>query len=227
MFERFTERARRVVILAQEEAQTLGHGHIGTEHLLLGLLREEEGLAARVLESADITMEDARRQVVQIVGLGHETGTGQIPFTPGAKGALELSMNEALSLGHNYIGTEHILLGLFRDEEGIAARILLDFDVDAGKLRNEIIRMLSGPGRSSHPTPPVEEVELVSPPLAHEVIAEIDRLGGELQSAIERHEFESAALLRDERDRLREAAATLVRAWERHTAAGDEEQVSD
>ena len=147
MFERFTERARQVVVLAQEEARTLKHNYIGTEHILLGLLREEEGLAARVLESLDITVERVRAQVVRIVGSGEEVTSGQIPFTPRAKKVLELALREALSLGHNYIGTEHILLGLVRENEGVAARILLDFDADSEKIRNEVIRMLSGPGR--------------------------------------------------------------------------------
>ena len=146
MFERFTERARQVVVLAQEEARTLKHNYIGTEHILLGLLREEEGLAARVLESLDITVERVRSQVVRIVGSGEEVTSGQIPFTPRAKKVLELALREALSLGHNYIGTEHILLGLVRENEGVAARILLDFDADSDKIRNEVIRMLSGPG---------------------------------------------------------------------------------
>jgi len=147
MFERFTERARQVVVLAQEEARTLKHNYIGTEHILLGLLREEEGLAARVLESLDITVERVRGQVVRIVGSGEEVTSGQIPFTPRAKKVLELALREALSLGHNYIGTEHILLGLVRENEGVAARILLDFDADSEKIRNEVIRMLSGPSR--------------------------------------------------------------------------------
>ncbi len=147
MFERFTERARQVVVLAQDEARALKHNYIGTEHILLGLLREEEGLAARVLESLDITVEEVRAQIARIVGQGDEVTTGQIPFTPRAKKVLELALREALSLGHNYIGTEHILLGLVRENEGVAARILLDFDADAEKIRNEIIRMLSGPGR--------------------------------------------------------------------------------
>src|SRR5436309_992565 len=147
MFERFTERARQVVVLAQEEARTLKHNYIGTEHILLGLLREEEGLAARVLESLDITVERVRAQVVRIVGSGEEVTSGQIPFTPRAKKVLELALREALSLGHNYIGTEHILLGLVRENEGVAARILLDFSADAEKIRNEITRMLSGAGR--------------------------------------------------------------------------------
>jgi ATP-dependent Clp protease ATP-binding subunit ClpC len=147
LFERFTERARQVVVLAQDEARALKHNYIGTEHILLGLLREEEGLAARVLESLDITVEEVRAQIARIVGQGDEVTTGQIPFTPRAKKVLELALREALSLGHNYIGTEHILLGLVRENEGVAARILLDFDADAEKIRNEIIRMLSGPGR--------------------------------------------------------------------------------
>jgi ATP-dependent Clp protease ATP-binding subunit ClpC len=153
MFERFTERARQVVVLAQEEARTLKHNYIGTEHILLGLLREEEGLAARVLESLDITVERVRGQVVRIVGSGEEVTSGQIPFTPRAKKVLELALREALSLGHNYIGTEHILLGLVRENEGVAARILLDFDADSEKIRNEVIRMLSGPSRGRGGSP--------------------------------------------------------------------------
>ena len=146
VFERFTERARQVVVLAQEEARALKHSYIGTEHILLGLLREQEGLAARVLESLDITLERVRGEVVRIVGSGEEFPAGQIPFPPRAKQVLELALREALSLGHNYIGTEHILLGLVRENEGVAARILLDFDADSEKIRNEVIRMLSGRG---------------------------------------------------------------------------------
>jgi ATP-dependent Clp protease ATP-binding subunit ClpC len=146
VFERFTERAKQVVVLAQDEARALKHNYIGTEPILLGLLREEEGLAARVLESLDITVEEVRAQVARIVGQGDEVTTGQIRFTPRAKKVLELALREALSLGHNYIGTEHILLGLVRENEGVAARILLDFGADAEKIRNEIMRVLSGPG---------------------------------------------------------------------------------
>jgi ATP-dependent Clp protease ATP-binding subunit ClpC len=146
VFERFTERAKQVVVLAQDEARALRHNYIGTEHILLGLLREEEGLAARVLESLDITVEEVRAQVARIIGPGDEPiVSGQIPFTPRAKKVLELSLREALSLKHNYIGTEHILLGLVRENEGVAARILLDFDADAEKIRNEIMRVLSSP----------------------------------------------------------------------------------
>jgi Clp amino terminal domain, pathogenicity island component len=145
LFERFTERARQVIVLAQEEARMLKHNYIGSEHILLGLLREEEGLAARVLESLDITVERVRADVIRLVGSGDELTSGQIPFTPRAKKVLELSLNEALSLGHNYIGTEHILLGLVRVNDGVAARVLLDFAADADMIRDEMIRMLSGP----------------------------------------------------------------------------------
>jgi ATP-dependent Clp protease ATP-binding subunit ClpC len=130
-------------MLAQDEARAFRHNYIGTEHILLGLLREEHGLAARVLDSFSVSVEETRAQVARIVGQGDEVTTGEIPFTPRAKKVLELSLREALSLGHNYIGTEHILLGLGRENEGVAARILLDFDADAERIRNEVIGMLS------------------------------------------------------------------------------------
>jgi hypothetical protein len=133
------------VVLAQEEARALKHNYIGTEHILLGLLREEEGLAARSLEAMGITVERVRTDLARIVGFGEEITSGQIPITPRAKKVLELALREALSLGHNYIGTEHILLGLVSENEGVAARILLDFDADSEKVRNEVIRMLSAP----------------------------------------------------------------------------------
>jgi ATP-dependent Clp protease ATP-binding subunit ClpC len=143
LFERFTERARSVVIFAQEEARTLKHGYIGTEHILLGLLREEEGVAARVLDSLDLTFERVRTQIVRIVGSGEEVTSGHVPFTPRAKRVLELALREALSLGHNYIGTEHILLGLVREYEGVAARVLLDFGVDAETVRSAVLEQLT------------------------------------------------------------------------------------
>jgi ATP-dependent Clp protease ATP-binding subunit ClpC len=142
VFERFTERARQVVVLAQHEARDLKHNYIGTEHLLLGLLAEQEGLAARVLASLGVTPEDARERVEKVVGPGDEVSTGQIPFTPHAKKALELSLREALSLEHNYIETEHILLGLIRENNGAAARILLDFDLDADRIRDAVFEGL-------------------------------------------------------------------------------------
>jgi ATP-dependent Clp protease ATP-binding subunit ClpC len=143
LFDRFTESARQVIVLAQDEARALKHNYLGTEHLLLGLLREESGLASRVLQSLDMTLEEVRAQVARIVGEGETVATGQIPFTPRAKKALEFSLKEALSLNHNYVGTEHLLLGLVRENDGVAAGILLDFDAHAEKIRNEIIRLLS------------------------------------------------------------------------------------
>jgi ATP-dependent Clp protease ATP-binding subunit ClpC len=150
VFERFTERAKQVVVLAQDEARLLKHNYIGTEHILLGLLREEEGLAARVLESLDITLEEVRAQVQRVVGQGNEVATGQIPFTPRAKKVLQLSLKEALAMNHNYIGTEHILLGLARENDGVAARILLDLGADAERVREAVIEMLGG-GPVPHP----------------------------------------------------------------------------
>jgi ATP-dependent Clp protease ATP-binding subunit ClpC len=144
MFERFTERARQTVVYAQVEARDLRHNYIGTEHLLLGLLREEEGLAARVLWSLDITVQGVRAQVARIIGQGDEVTDGQIPFTPRAKKVLELALREAVALGHNYIGTEHILLGLVREDEGVGARILLHFGADADRVRAETRRLLGG-----------------------------------------------------------------------------------
>src|SRR6058998_750629 len=143
MFERFTERARRAVVLAQDEARRLGHNYIGTEHVLLGLLREEEGIAARVLGSLGVTLDGVRGRVAEIVGRG-EAAAGQIPFTPRAKKVLELALREAISMGHGYIGTEHILLGLARENGGVAARMLLDAGVDAERIRGEVVAALSG-----------------------------------------------------------------------------------
>jgi ATP-dependent Clp protease ATP-binding subunit ClpC len=144
VFERFTERARQVVVLAQDEARALKHNYIGTEHILLGLLREEEGLASQVLASLNIRLEEVRGQVARIIGYGEEPTPGQIPFTPRAKKVLELALREALSLSHNYIGTEHLLLALVRENSGVASRILLDFDADDEKIRDETIRLLGG-----------------------------------------------------------------------------------
>ena len=145
MFERFTERARQVVVLAQDEACALRHHYIGTEHLLVGLLREDEGLAARVLKSFGVTVDGVRAEVDRVVGRGDEPVIDRIPFTPRMEDILELSLREALALGHDYIGTEHLLLGLARENYGVATRILDNFGADAEKIRNETTRMLSGP----------------------------------------------------------------------------------
>ncbi|MCH8985043.1 MAG: ATP-dependent Clp protease ATP-binding subunit [Acidobacteria bacterium] len=144
MFERFTDRARRVVVLAQEEARLLNHNYIGTEHILLGLIHEGEGVAARALEGLGINLESVRSQVGEIIGQGSQAPTGHIPFTPRAKKVLELSLREALQLGHNYIGTEHILLGLIREGEGVAAQVLQQLGAELHKVRQTVIQLLSG-----------------------------------------------------------------------------------
>jgi len=144
MFERFTDRARRVVVLAQEEARMLNHNYIGTEHILLGLIHEGEGVAAKALESMDISLEAVRAQVEEIIGQGQQAPSGHIPFTPRAKKVLELSLREALQLGHNYIGTEHILLGLIREGEGVAAQVLVKLGADLNRVRQQVIQLLSG-----------------------------------------------------------------------------------
>jgi ATP-dependent Clp protease ATP-binding subunit ClpC len=144
VFERFTDRARRVVVLAQEEARLLNHNYIGTEHILLGLIHEGEGVAARALEDLGIDLESVRTQVVEIIGQGSQAPTGHIPFTPRAKKVLELSLREALQLGHNYIGTEHILLGLIREGEGVAAQVLVKLGAELTKVRQTVIQLLSG-----------------------------------------------------------------------------------
>ena len=144
MFERFTDRARRVVVLAQEEARMLNHNYIGTEHILLGLIHEGEGVAAKSLESLGISLEGVRSQVEEIIGQGQQAPSGHIPFTPRAKKVLELSLREALQLGHNYIGTEHILLGLIREGEGVAAQVLVKLGAELTRVRQQVIQLLSG-----------------------------------------------------------------------------------
>jgi ATP-dependent Clp protease ATP-binding subunit ClpC len=144
VFERFTDRARRVVVLAQEEARLLNHSYIGTEHILLGLIHEGEGVAAKALESLNISLEAVRAQVEEIIGQGGSSPSGHIPFTPRAKKVLELSLREALQLGHNYIGTEHILLGLIREGEGVAAQVLVKLGADLSRVRQQVIQLLSG-----------------------------------------------------------------------------------
>jgi ATP-dependent Clp protease ATP-binding subunit ClpC len=149
VFERFTDRARRVVVLAQEEARLLNHNHIGTEHILLGLLREEEGVAARALTSMDISLADVRGQVEEIIGQGETMPTGHIPFTPRAKKVLELSLRESIQLGHNYIGTEHILLGLVREGEGVAAQVLVNRGASLDGVRGAVLKLLEVHGQET------------------------------------------------------------------------------
>jgi ATP-dependent Clp protease ATP-binding subunit ClpA len=150
MFERFTDRARRVVVLAQEEARMLYHNYIGTEHILLGLLHEGEGVAAKALESLGISLDAVRQQVEEIIGQGQQAPSGHIPFTPRAKKVLELTRREADQLGHNYIGTEHILLGLIREGDGVAAQVLVTLGADLNRVRRQVIQLLHGHPAEGH-----------------------------------------------------------------------------
>ena len=185
MFERFTDRARRVVILAQEEARLLNHNYIGTEHILLGLIHEHEGVAAKALESLDISLESVRGQVEEIIGQGAKPPDGHIPFTPRAKRVLELSLREALQLGHNYIGTEHILLGLIREGEGVAARVLVKLGADLARVREQVVHLLATLGEVSSSASGGEAERLVGEPsasrsrvLASRERVNISRIGG-------------------------------------------------
>lgn len=214
MFERFTERARQVGVLAQDEARLLKHSYIGTEHLLLGLIREEEGIAARVLASHDVTLEEVRAEVARIIGPGEGNPVGQIPFTPRAKRVLEHALREAISLGHNWIGTEHVLLGLSDEDEGVATRILLDFAVGHEQVRAEVLRLLADPASAVEEEQPVEQ-ELRSPPFSEEFMDELRRLSEEKERAILAQDFEEAARLRNRERRLTRIAGELQRAWER------------
>jgi ATP-dependent Clp protease ATP-binding subunit ClpC len=202
LFERFTNRARRVVVLAQEEARMLNHNYIGTEHILLGLIHEGEGVAAKALESLNISLEAVRQQVEEIIGQGQAAPTGHIPFTPRAKKVLELSLREALQLGHNYLGTEHILLGLIREGEGVAAQVLQKLGAHLDRVRETVIQHLHGyPPAVTYremPTPsPFEEREkivlslLIHEGMATSEIAEVlgvseEKVGEIVQAVIEK-----------------------------------------
>jgi ATP-dependent Clp protease ATP-binding subunit ClpA len=144
MFNRFTDRARRVLVLAADEARLLKHDYVGTEHLLLGLIGEEQGIAAKALESLGVSHQTVRGKVEEIIGTGFKEVSGQLPFTPRARKVLELSLKEALELGHNYVGTEHLLLGLIREGEGVAATVLIETGLDHDQIREEVLRLLSG-----------------------------------------------------------------------------------
>jgi pyridoxamine 5'-phosphate oxidase len=170
VFERFTDRARRTIVLAQEESRLLGHDYIGTEHLLLGLLHEGEGFAAKALDSLDVSLVAVRAQVEQIIGPRPHAPAGHIPFTPRAKKVLELSLREALQLGHNYIGTEHILLGLLREGEGLAAQILVTLGADLRRVREQVLGLLAEPEsisarRTDYDTAGLERADLAADPI--------------------------------------------------------------
>ena len=226
MFERFTDRARRVVVLAQEEARLLNHNYIGTEHILLGLIHEGEGVAAKALESLGISLEAVRAQVEEIIGQGQSAPTGHIPFTPRAKKVLELSLREALQLGHNYIGTEHILLGLIREGEGVAAQVLVKLGASLDRVREQVIALVSGHAGGTLPAEPAGAptrlVHMTVPAELREVEEQLVQVRREKLAAINADDFEQAARLRDKEQQLQARVAEQQRAW---TAGVDLEAV--
>jgi Clp amino terminal domain, pathogenicity island component len=234
MFERFTERARRVVVLAQEEARMLNHNYIGTEHILLGLIREGQGVAGRALESLGISLEAVRQQVEQIIGRGQQAPSGHIPFTPRAKKVLELSLREAQQLGHNYIGTEHILLGLIREGSGVAAQVLVKLGADLNRARQQVVRLLhghqgedvTGEDVTGEDSPLPGDAPAYAGSLDRRLAAierwiglrpdlddqddlgqEIARVRREKEAAIDRQDFEASVALRDQEKQLLAARA--------------------
>jgi prophage maintenance system killer protein len=200
LFQRFTDRARRAVHLAQEEARLLRHNYVGTEHLLLGLLYEGEGIAAQALGSLGISLQAVRAQVEQIIGHGPTTPTGHIPFTPRAKKALELSLREALQLGHNYIGTEHLLLGLIREGEGVAAQVLARFDADHARLREQVLRLVTDD--CQEPGVPTRLVRVSVPADLVEAAERLAEVRQQKQAAFDAGDLDRAAALRDQEKQL-------------------------
>jgi ATP-dependent Clp protease ATP-binding subunit ClpA len=188
VFERFTDRARRVIILAQEEARMLNHNYIGTEHVVLGLLHEGEGVAAKALVALGIDLDQVRKEIEEIIGKGQEAPTGHVPFTPRTKAALQLSLREALQLGHNYIGTEHILLGLIRQGDGVGAQVLMKLGAELTRVRQQVIQLISGyQGKQAAETDLDPE------------IAEVRR---QKEAAIDAQAWKKAAQLRDKEKEL-------------------------
>jgi ATP-dependent Clp protease ATP-binding subunit ClpA len=219
MFERFTDRARRVVVLAQEEARMLNHGYIGTEHLLLGLVHEGEGLAAKALETMDISLEKVRHEVEALIGEGKEPPGGHIPFTPRAKKVLELSLKESNQLGHNYIGTEHILLGVIREGHGVAAQVLVKLGADLKRMRQQVLQLDHGYAGDAPAEVRAAAASTVTINDILERLAAVERWVGigpdtrdldqdisqarrDKEAAIETQDFEAAARLRDSEKRL-------------------------
>jgi Clp amino terminal domain, pathogenicity island component/UvrB/uvrC motif len=235
MFERFADRARRAVMLAEVEAGMLNHNYIGTEHILLGLIHEGEGVAAKALESLGISLEAVRQQVEEIIGQGQQAPSGHIPFTPRAKKVLELSLREALQLGHNYIGTEHILLGLIREGEGVAAQVLAMLGADLTRVRQQVIQLLHGyqgkepaaeresgsrgPGARRKLSEILRRVDSIDArlsvieqrlddgPARPAVAPEIAEIRREKQAAARAEDYEQAAVLRDRERQLLAAQA--------------------
>jgi len=238
MFERFTDRARRVVVLAQEEARMLNHNYIGTEHILLGLIHEGEGVAAKALESLGISLEAVRQQVEEIIGQGQQAPSGHIPFTPRAKKVLELTSREASQLGHHYIGTEHILLGLIREGEGVAAQVLVRLGADLNRVRQQVIQLLhgyqgkepeaapGGPRRGRVPSDLPARVNAIesrlsaiehrvgSGPDTADLDEQIAQVRRDKESAIDSQDFEQATSLRDRESQLLAGKTTRQHQWE-------------
>jgi ATP-dependent Clp protease ATP-binding subunit ClpC len=239
VFERFTDRARKVVVLAQEEARLLNHNYLGTEHILLGLIGEGEGVAAKALESLGVSLETVRQRVQEITGRGQQAPAGHIPFTPQAKKVMELAMRESTNLGHDYIGTEHILLGLIREGEGVAAQVLVALSADLQRVRQQVVLLLypTGKGVTSHGRrlskraqarlmdDAVARIDALDRRLAaverwvgvrpdlDDVDQEIAQVRREKESAIETQDFETAAALRDKEKELLTARASREREW--------------
>jgi prophage maintenance system killer protein len=206
-FQRYTDRARRVVVLAQEEARALNHNYIGTEHILLGLIHEGEGVAAKALESLGISLGGVRQQVEEIIGQGQQPPSGRIPFTPRAKKVLELSLREALRLGHNYIGTEHILLALIREGEGVAAQVLVRLGADLNRVRQQVIQLLHGYQGKEPAAPAV-------PPGLVDYDEKIAAAREQKDAALDAGEFDRAATVRGEEKRLLDERARRLAQWE-------------
>jgi prophage maintenance system killer protein len=215
MFDRFTVRARRAIQLAQEEARRHQHNYLGTEHLLLGLIREDQGIAAMALESLGISLEAAAAQVGEIIGQGKSTLVGHIPFTPRAKKVLELSLREALQLGHNYVGTEHILLGLIREGDGVAAQVLVSLGAQHARVRDHVLRLLTGwSAADDERSGPRSRLVRMSVPAdlldREERLAEVRR---RKESAIDAGDLDSAAALRDREKQLLTDQLRREREW--------------
>jgi ATP-dependent Clp protease ATP-binding subunit ClpA len=217
MFERFTDRARRSLFLSQEEARLLNHNYVGTEHLLLGLVSEGQGVAAKALQSLGISLQTVRAQVEEIIGQGQWAPTGHIPFTPRAKKALELSLREATQLGHNYIGTEHLLLGLIREGEGVAAQVLVKQGGGLSRVRQQVIQLLSGyaggEAAAEQAGAPTRLVRMTVPEELRQAEQQLAQVRGEKEEAIDRQDFEKAAALRDAEKQLLTRLAKQEQEW--------------